>query len=241
MSIGIQLDHNSNTEDRYTVKLHRHSILTTVTATSTVVDQWISDIYRIYRCHLHHLLVGLDIEWRPPNDSPVATLQLCVGHRCLIFQLIHADVIPESLVKFLGEPDFTFVGVGIEEDVKKLENHNQLYLSRTSDLRPLAAKELGVSELKQKSLVGLATVVLGIEVNKPKRIRIGPWDMKSLILDQVLYACIDAFLSFEIGRKLVNGNRRFSVKWVVLVFFVCLSLGSWLSDRNGGNGAQSLL
>lgn len=136
MTIGIRHDYSYS---RYTVQVDGHLVLTTVTASASVVNQWISDIYRIHR---------LDAEWKPKSDpgknNPVATLQLCVGHRCLIFQLIHADSIPESLAKFLAEPGFTFVGVRVGEDVEKLKNGcYQLSVERALDLRPLAEKVLG--------------------------------------------------------------------------------------------------
>jgi hypothetical protein len=59
--------------------------------------------------------VGLDVEWRPSFSgaySKTAIHQLCVGRRCLIFQLLHADYVPNTLDEFLSDPDYTFVGVG---------------------------------------------------------------------------------------------------------------------------------
>lgn len=199
----------SDTVDKYTVQLYRHSISTTVTATATAVDEWISDIYRIHRRRLPHLIVGLDVEWRPrfkAGCNPAATLQLCVGSRCLIFQLLYADSIPKSLAEFLLQPDFTFVGVGVEEDVEKLLEDYELSVGQSLDLRSLAAEELGIRELKQAGLKRLAAQVLGIEVNKPRRITMSAWDAEMLNSDQVQYACIDAFLSFEIGRTLIKRN-----------------------------------
>ncbi|KAJ8622424.1 hypothetical protein MRB53_030953 [Persea americana] len=210
MAMGIQLDSYSDTEDTYTVEFNDHFILTTVTATASVVNRWVSDIYRIHRRRLsrrdvHHFIVGLDVEWRPNfsrNRNPVATLQLCVGHRCLIFQLIYADYIPDSLVGFLSEPDFTFVGVGIAEDVEKLAEDYELFVGQTSELGSTAAEQLGVRDLNRAGLRRLANVVLEVDVEKPRRITMSKWDSEYLSSDQVMYACLDAFLSFEIGRNL---------------------------------------
>lgn len=183
-------------------------VFTTVTNTASAVDNWISCIYRIHRCRLNHLIVGLDAEWRPSSygcsRGPVATLQLCVGMRCLIFQLLYADFIPESLAIFLRNPNFTFVGVGVREDANKLQNDYQLHVARTLDLRPLAADKLGMMEYKQAGLKRLATVVLGFNVDQSRNITMSEWDAVILDSDQVLYACMDAHLSFEIGKTLIT-------------------------------------
>ncbi|KAF5766786.1 putative DNA helicase [Helianthus annuus] len=199
-----------NTHDYFDVTFSNDTILTLVTHTPSYVDMWISDIERIHRHRLHSLVVGLDIEWRPSFNrniqNPVATLQLCVGRRCLIFQLLHAPSIPQSLVNFLRNPNYTFTGVGIESDVEKLVDDYNLGVERMEDLRTLAAEAYGEWELKNGGIKSLAERVLGKEVNKPKWVTMSKWDQQWLKPAQVQYACVDAFLSFEIGKVLISGN-----------------------------------
>ncbi|XP_016195690.1 Werner Syndrome-like exonuclease [Arachis ipaensis] len=159
------------------------------------------------------VLVGLDIEWRPNthrnSDNPVATLQLCVGNRCLVFQILHSPSVPQSLVDFLVNEGHTFLGVGIEEDVEKLLEDYNLNVKNFVDLRGLAESVLGESEMKRAGLKRLAERVLGLEIEKPKRISRSRWDNAWLTAEQVQYACVDAFVSFEVGRMLYgsgNGN-----------------------------------
>ena len=105
------------THKRFRVMFHGDSIETLTTHTPYMVDSWIADIEHIHRSRLYKCIVRLDIEWRPNNalyTNPVATLQLCVGRHCLIFQLLYAPQIPSSLVHFPGDPEYTFVGVGIQ-------------------------------------------------------------------------------------------------------------------------------
>ncbi|XP_044505131.1 Werner Syndrome-like exonuclease [Mangifera indica] len=205
MTISI-VDHQlpDPTHNSYDVKFDDHQILTLVTNTSAIVDSWISEIQRIHRRRLHRLIVGFDVEWRPnyrrDQDNPIAVLQLCVGHRCLIFQLFHAPSIPQSLVNFLANNNYSFVGVGIKKDVEKLYDDYQLRVENVYDLRDLAVQSTGNQELRNAGLKKLASAILGKDIQKPRRVTMSPWDKQCLSLAQVQYACIDSFISFEIGR-----------------------------------------
>ncbi|CAI9302439.1 unnamed protein product [Lactuca saligna] len=210
MTMSI-FDHEvpDDTHDYYDVEFFEDTILTLVTDTPSFVDMWISDIERIHHRRLHRLVVGLDVEWRPSYsryENPVATLQLCVARRCLIFQILRAPAIPWSLKNFLRNPSYTFSGVGIESDVEKLEARYNLEVSNTADLRFMAADEFNQGELRNAGLKGLTRKVLGKELNKPKAVTMSRWDNRWLSPAQVQYACIDAFLSFEIGRILITGD-----------------------------------
>ncbi|PIN25644.1 DNA helicase [Handroanthus impetiginosus] len=173
--------------DRESVLFFGDSIITTVTHNDAIASRWISDVEFIHRHHLQRLIVGLDVEWRSSYygyiSNPVATLQLSVGDRCLIFQLIHCSSIPSSLVNFLANPNYTFVGVGIKQDLEKLES--------------LAAEAYGRKELKNAGVKVLARVVMGKEVDKPKEVTLSRWDNQRLTPAQVQYACVDAFVCFK--------------------------------------------
>ncbi|XP_058077036.1 3'-5' exonuclease-like [Magnolia sinica] len=210
MTITIQQNDTTDTHSIYTVNFFNCPIITTVTNVGSVVESWLSDIYRIHSRRLAHLIVGLDIEWRPifqrNATSRVALLQLCVGRRCLIFQLIYADCIPQSLRNFLLDQNFRFVGVGIEEDVEKLLEDYELSVANPVDLRLMAAEKLDAIELRRAGLKNLASATLGLEVVKPKRVTMSRWDSSWLSFEQVQYACVDAHLSFEIGKYLILMN-----------------------------------
>lgn len=191
----------------YDVTFFDDTIKTLVTHTPCLVDTWISDIEHLHHHRLHRLTVGLDIEWLPnfyrnqvPN--PPATLQLCVGRNCLIFQLLFAPEIPQSLKNFLLDADYTFVGVEINRDVEKLRDSYGLEVQNTVDLRGLAADWTGKDWIRSRGLVNIAKEVLGKDFEKPKNVTVSHWDDDWLSLDQIQYACVDAFVSFEIGKKL---------------------------------------
>ncbi|KAF5207786.1 Werner syndrome-like exonuclease [Thalictrum thalictroides] len=202
MSISIQdIDSTSMEYSTYTVTIFNEVVHTVVTCTPTKVDEFITEILNTHQNN--PFIVGLDIEWRPNFnrniDNPVATLQLCIGRKCLIFQFLYAPSIPKSLIDFLNNPSYKFVGIGIDEDVEKLLLDYSLRVANPVDLRSFAVNQLNRNELKNAGLKEMARVVLDMEISKPKRVTMSRWDVEWLTYDQVQYACVDAFLSFEIG------------------------------------------
>ncbi|KAI3418501.1 3'-5' exonuclease domain-containing protein, partial [Psidium guajava] len=181
-------------------------IHTCVTDDPSVVTRWIVDVQRAHLLWLNWLVVGLDIEWRPNLEPgvvhPVAVLQLCVGRRCLVFQILHAEHVPASLHAFLANPNFTFVGVGIEDDAAKLTGDFGLAVARMVDLRTLAVGKWRNPSFGYMGLKKLVKVILGKDLDKPKEITLSRWDDKALTARQVEYACLDAFVTFELGMVL---------------------------------------
>jgi len=66
---------------------------------------------------------------------------------------------------------------------------------------------LGSPGLRNAGLTALAKEVLDVDYNKPRTITMSNWAKEQLSDAQIQYACIDAFLSFEIGRCLGAANR----------------------------------
>jgi ribonuclease D len=133
-------------------------------------------------------------------------LQICVDHRCLLFQILHADYVPNALFRFLADHRFTFVGVGIGDDVAKLRAGYGLWVASAVDLRALAADTLGRPDLRRAGLPALVWLVMGVQMEKPHHVRVSAWDAPTLSDDQLKYACADAFASFEVGRRLYDGD-----------------------------------
>ncbi|XP_007035849.2 PREDICTED: Werner syndrome ATP-dependent helicase homolog [Theobroma cacao] len=205
ISILPHINPNPERFRTFTVNFFSETITTTVTATPSVVRKWIFRVLSLHRFHRDTLVVGLGVQWTPTvsrDRAPAATLQLCVGRQCLIFQLLHATHVPQALRRFLADPRATFVGVWNyhDEDMLMRSNH-MLTVMRIVDARDVAADRCGLS--KQLSMETLAGVLLGARgVRKPREVGASDWDAYWLSPEQVQYACVDAFVSSELGKAL---------------------------------------
>ncbi|KAK8548859.1 hypothetical protein V6N13_054373 [Hibiscus sabdariffa] len=205
ITISPHADPNPNSFRTFTVTFFSTPITTTVTATPSVVRDWLYRVLRTHSSRRHKLIVGLGVQWNPfssDHPPPAATLQLCIGRQCLIFQLLHADSVPLSLRRFLDDPRNTFVGVWNHFDSAKLYwSHHELSISRLVDAHDVAADRYGLS--RQLSMEKLAQTFLGaVGVKKPERIGASAWDAYWLSNEQVQYACVDAYVSFELGKTM---------------------------------------
>eukprot|EP01018_Ginkgo_biloba_P010980 Gb_21005 [translate_table: standard] len=200
-SLWIGLPPPDRNTDHTEVTFGERVIGVTVTYDGHVAGTWINQ-------QRGQNIFGLDMEWRPSFrkgcENKTALLQLCTETSCLIIQLLFADFIPEVLVSFLRDPDVKLVGVGIENDVVKLRRDHGLECKGQVELTHLAARRLEKEELEKVGLKRLASEVLGLSLLKPKKITMSNWSVKQLSRQQIEYACIDAFVSFAIGNKLLK-------------------------------------
>ncbi|KAI3867591.1 hypothetical protein MKW98_005968 [Papaver atlanticum] len=233
----FELDVETVKQQTYNVKFYpdRHTpetIYTTVTRNGDSVDKWIKDVEESFARQLenNNLIVGLDIEWVRLSDNgepnKVAVLQLCLAHRCLIFQFFglfgkskkiqKVPVIPESLYKFLNDERIIFVGSGIDQDARKLMVDWGLNVVRSEELAGLA-EYLGREDLYKAGLKSLMREVLGQDLRKPRALTLSRWDLgrrndvSYLTDDQIIYACLDAYSSFKLGMDLIHrtvANKR---------------------------------
>ncbi|KAL3538290.1 hypothetical protein ACH5RR_001656 [Cinchona calisaya] len=192
---------------KYSITYDGKTIETTLTDKATITDEWVQEILSLYSNK--PTVVGLDIEWRPHQISSMsnksATLQLCINDKCLILQLFYMDDIPQSLKDFLADPNFTYVGIEVADDVAKLKNEYGLECSRSEDIKALAMRRWP-GRFRRPGLKDLAWEVVGLYMKKPKHVCMSNWEARVLNDNQVEYACIDAYASYKIGHKLIMEN-----------------------------------
>jgi ribonuclease D len=171
------------------------------------------------------LLIGLDTEWIEllSGEHKVALLQLCVGSRCLIYQVRHAGYkLPDVLSKFLSEEGHIFVGAHISNDVERLQQDCNINISNWRDLQLIVSEvDDKYSHLYQNGyrslLEKIGNVVLELPLYKDRKVNHKLWGLRYLLDWQVNYASKDAFLSFEIANQLeIKHGYRFvpDAKWL---------------------------
>lgn len=176
-----------------------YTIQTLLTSTPDLVDDWFI-VNRILS--FSSPIIGLHIERSPSNSA--ATLTLCINNFCLVYQIIHSPYLNASLSNYLSNPNNRFVGVGAKEDIKKLLKNHDLHLANYVNLHSLAAYVLDDQEMLRGGINTLAERVLRKTVKKPHWVSMSRWDNPWLSAIQVKFATVDAFVSFEIGRRLYS-------------------------------------
>ncbi|EEC81409.1 hypothetical protein OsI_24649 [Oryza sativa Indica Group] len=143
----------------------------------------------------------MGVQWTPPSralaggaEPRPGTLQLCVGSRCLVFQVAQGNAFPAALRRFLADGGVAaFVGYGIRSDCRKLAAHHGLHVACTRELR-------AVTGMGSSSMARMAEELLGLAgIKKPAAVGRSRWDAPKLSKKQVKYACVDAFLSHRLG------------------------------------------
>ncbi|KAH7307239.1 hypothetical protein KP509_22G051200 [Ceratopteris richardii] len=153
-------------------------------------------------------IFGFDLEWKPnrqkDENNSVALLQLCGPNECLIIQLLYTDMIPRILKEFLSNARKHLGGVGIRQDVKKLEEDHDLVCQGQVELGILASEKLQRVDLQWRSLKKLVDQVLGMTLVKVKKITMSNWAKEYLDERQIEYACIDAWAAYAVLQKLMT-------------------------------------
>jgi ribonuclease D len=183
---------------------------TTVTRDAAAADEWVRTV-RAANPRGAPLIVGLDCEWKPNyrswTTSKVAILQLCAGTRCLILQLFYVDRIPTAVRALLADPDVRLVGIGVGEDTAKLAADYGLACAAPVDLEGRCNDHLGrYGGGRRLGLKGFAREVLGLVMEKPRHVTMSNWEKHDLDEAQIQYACIDAYVSYKLGERVLAIN-----------------------------------
>ncbi|PIN00252.1 hypothetical protein CDL12_27242 [Handroanthus impetiginosus] len=205
----MEPNHRIEPFQTYAISFYNDEIDTTVTSDCDTVERWINEIPRP-----NLFIVGVDIKYRYDDLKDfVSTVQLCVGSRCLIYQLEFVDYdFPDVLLDFLANEEYTFVGWDIDYSLTRLETETALDIPRALvvDLMNLAGyRSLNNMDMLEyiffddPDCIELAEMVLEKELeDMPEEVLMLRWDLRQLTSEQVKYACVDAFVAFEMGRIL---------------------------------------
>ncbi|KAI5005314.1 hypothetical protein ZWY2020_032557 [Hordeum vulgare] len=136
------------------------------------------------------------------SDTAAADEWLCVGTKCLVLQMFYANRVPAAIRGLLGDPAVRCVG----EDAAKLSDDYGLVCAAPVDLEGHCNEYLGIGGLGRRrlGLKGYAREVLGMTMEKPWHVTMSNWERRQLEVAQVQYACIDAYVSYKLGERLLD-------------------------------------
>lgn len=114
------------------------------------------------------------------------------------FLVLISTLLDSRLTCFVGFFRIIKVGIGIDNDCKKIMTHLECGVSNWIDLRFLA-HEMNQSHLKGFGLAKLSKALLGKEL--PKAMQLSDWTVDTLSRDQISYAANDALTSLKVFTK----------------------------------------
>ncbi|KAE8780965.1 hypothetical protein D1007_45815 [Hordeum vulgare] len=211
--VATRLRRSTPEHDAYTVRVADRRLVALATGHPADARRWIYTTRWLHQALLlsGRLVVGLGVQWTPfrargvgPHTPPPATLQLCVGHRCLVFHLaqVDAEAVPAVLYRFLADPRVVFVGYGSSYDCRMLWDHYGLDVASARDLRALTGMGNASVELMAERFLGYRGI------SKARDVAMSAWHAPRLSVEQVEYACVDAHLAFRLGLLLCPGGYQ---------------------------------
>jgi ribonuclease D len=146
-------------------------------------------------------VLGFDTETRPSfrkgRRNKVSLVQLSGKNLACLFR-INKLGIPDELRDILANPGIIKAGVALHDDIRFLGNVRKFQPAGFVDLQKLV-KDYGI---ESSGLKKLTAIILGFRISKSQQVT--DWEAVSLSEAQKLYAATDAWVCFEIYRKLVN-------------------------------------
>ncbi len=143
--------------------------------------------------------VGFDTESRPAflkgQKFPVSIVQISLEDEAFIFQLKTYNLSNE-LVSILADDSVTKVGIGVKDDIKKLQDIKQFEPSNFVDLSDVAKSH----NIKQSGARALTALFMGRRLIKSSQKT--NWAKVDLTERQLRYAATDAWICLQIMPKL---------------------------------------
>ncbi|HCC71894.1 MAG TPA: hypothetical protein DEQ09_12200 [Bacteroidales bacterium] len=148
-------------------------------------------------------VLGFDTETKPTfkkgKKNGIALLQLSDSQTAFLYRLNQIGL-PLVLTDILEDKSVTKVGVAIHDDIKGLKDINNFEDDGFIELQEYV-KDFGIAS---SGLRKLSAIVLGFRISK--RQQVSNWEADDLSDAQINYAATDAWVCYEIYKKLSKNN-----------------------------------
>ena len=169
-----------------------------------VLVEDLKTFYEVFPRLLGSDLLGFDTETRPTfkkgRKNTVSLIQLSTGDFACLFR-INKIGIPEELIKLLSDPSVIKAGVAVHDDIRFLKGVKKFFPGGFVDLQSFV-RDYGI---QSSGLKKLAAIVLGIRISK--RQQVTNWEAEQLTEAQQVYAATDAWVCYQIYKKLTKWNE----------------------------------
>ncbi|XP_027338273.1 uncharacterized protein LOC113852234 [Abrus precatorius] len=199
----------TNRSGTYRVNIDEDTFIVTVTAAGTVARRWLNETMNINQVSVNNrtAVVGLGVQWSPSGAQAADTVQLCVGQRCLIFQISRAEFVPSELRHFLWNRGFTFVGFWNRHD-RAMLSQSRHALQLRSD--PLDLVRLVRNEVAGAPLERIVEEYLGFTgVRLTRNVTMSDWNRPLLTFAQIFQVAAEARCAYLIGNLLQAWQFRY--------------------------------
>jgi ribonuclease D len=148
-------------------------------------------------------ILGFDTETRPAFKKgviyEVALLQFATEERAFIFRL-NKTGLPASLASLMADPSVIKAGAAIRDDIRSLQRLARFNPAGFAELQEMVKEH----DILETGLRKMAAIVLGIQISKSQQV--SNWERKELTDAQLIYAATDAWVCYEIYRRLTEAD-----------------------------------
>ncbi|MGL6123238.1 MAG: 3'-5' exonuclease [Shewanella sp.] len=150
-------------------------------------------------------VLGFDTETRASFERgvqhPLSLIQIATAETCYLFQYAILGEQFIQLKALLEDETILKVGVGLRGDVRTLKRQWGINVASTLDLN-WALAQLGAE--KEMGTRQLVAALLGVRIDKPKKLTLSNWQHVPLSPAQIHYAAADALAARECFNALIT-------------------------------------
>jgi len=163
-----------------------------------------NDIEIVKNLISHKTILGFDTETKPSFKkgikNNIALIQLADDKEAFLFR-INKIGIPDFLIDIFENKNIIKIGVAIRDDIRGLQKLKNFNPQSFVDLQTFVKK----FNINDNSLRKLTANILNFRISK--KIRTSDWEKNYLDEKQIAYAATDAWVCYEIYKKLQNTNN----------------------------------